>query len=101
MSRGQAIVDTAVSKDASDRIWDAFRRWGYLQANIDPLGDLAPVAMPELDVHGPDAEAARRYYCGSVGVEFMHIPDRERRQWIQDRMEADAAATDQSESWSG
>ncbi|MGC1385479.1 MAG: hypothetical protein WA823_17000, partial [Candidatus Acidiferrales bacterium] len=95
MSRGQAIVDTAVSKDASDRIWDAFRRWGYLQANIDPLGDLAPVPMPELDVQGPDAEAARRYYCGSIGVEFMHIPDRERRQWIQERMEADAAATDQ------
>jgi 2-oxoglutarate dehydrogenase complex dehydrogenase (E1) component-like enzyme len=72
MSRGQAIVDTAVSKDGNEKIWDAFRRWGYLQANIDPLGDLKPVSMPELDVQGPDAEAARRYYCASIGVEFMH-----------------------------
>jgi 2-oxoglutarate dehydrogenase E1 component len=95
MSRGQAIVDSAVSKDGNEKIWDAFRRWGYLQANIDPLGDLKPVAMPELDVQGPEAEAARRYYCGSIGVEFMHIPDARRRQWIQERMEADAAETDQ------
>src|SRR5580692_10965032 len=92
MSRGQAVVDTATS---NDKIWDAFRRWGYLQANIDPLGDLQPVLMPELDVHGPEADAARRYYCGSIGVEFMHIPDHARRQWIQDRMEADAAPTNQ------
>ena len=34
---------------------------------------------------GPDAEAARRFYCGTIGAEFMHIPDRERRQWIQER----------------
>ena len=40
MSRGQALVETAISKEANDRIWDAFRRWGYLQANVDPLGDL-------------------------------------------------------------
>ena len=73
MSRGQAIVDTAVSKDASDRIWDAFRRWGYLQANIDPLGDLAPVPMPELDVQvrtprrrgGITAEASASSSCTS------------------------------------
>ena len=95
MSRGQAVVDSATSKDNNDKIWDAFRRWGYLQANIDPLGDLQPVPMPELDVHGPEADAARRYYCGSIGVEFMHIPDHARRQWIQDRMEADAAPTNQ------
>jgi 2-oxoglutarate dehydrogenase E1 component len=92
MSRGQAVVDTAIS---NDKIWDAFRRWGYLQANIDPLGDLQPVLMPELDVHGPEADAARRYYCGSIGVEFMHIPDHARRQWIQERMEADAAPSNQ------
>ena len=94
MSRGQAIVDTAASK-TTESVWDAFRRWGYLQANLDPLGDLEPVPMPELDVHGPEADAARRFYCGTIGVEFMHIPDRERRQWIQDRMEADAAPTNQ------
>ncbi|MBV9404376.1 MAG: multifunctional oxoglutarate decarboxylase/oxoglutarate dehydrogenase thiamine pyrophosphate-binding subunit/dihydrolipoyllysine-residue succinyltransferase subunit [Acidobacteriaceae bacterium] len=27
-------------------------------------------------------------YCNSIGVEYMHIPDPEQKQWLQDRMEA-------------
>ena len=50
---------------------------------------MAPVAMPELEVAGPEADAARQFYCGTIGVEFMHIPEREKRQWIQERMEAE------------
>jgi 2-oxoglutarate dehydrogenase E1 component len=94
MSRQQAIVESAVPVETQDRIWDSFRRWGYLQANLDPLGDLEPVAMPELEVSGPEAEAARRHYCGSIGAEFMHIPDRERRLWIEQRMEAEGPEPD-------
>ena len=52
--------------------------------------------MPELDVSGPDADAARRVYCGTIGAEFMHIPDRERRLWIQERMEAEARSLDRA-----
>jgi 2-oxoglutarate dehydrogenase E1 component len=96
MSRQQAVVESAATREAQERVWDAFRRWGYLQANLDPLGDLKPVAVPELDTSGPDAEAARRVYCGSIGAEFMHIVDRERRQWVQERMEAEAAEPDRA-----
>ena len=96
MSREQAIAESAASKEAQERVWESFRRWGYLQANIDPLGDLEPAPMPELDVSGPDADAARRVYCGSIGAEFMHIPDRDRRQWVQERMEAEAAEPDRA-----
>jgi 2-oxoglutarate dehydrogenase E1 component len=97
MSRQQAAVESAASKEAQERIWDAFRRWGYLQASLDPLGDLERVAIPELEVTGAEAEAARRFYCGSIGAEFMHIPDSERRQWIQQRMESDASKPDQEQ----
>ena len=70
---------------------DAFRRWGYLQAELDPLGQyLPPAAVPELDLHGPDADEARGFYCGTVAAEFMHIPDAARRGWIQDRLEGRA-----------
>ncbi len=96
MSREQAIAESAASKETQERVWESFRRWGYLQANVDPLGDLEPAPMPELDVSGPDADAARRVYCGSIGAEFMHIPDRERRQWVQERMESDAAEPDRA-----
>ena len=96
MSRGQAVIDSVAAKEIQDRIWDSFRRWGFLQANLDPLGDLGPVAMPELDVTGPDADAARLCYCGSIGAEFMHIPDHQRREWIQERMESAPPAPDQA-----
>jgi len=79
---------TNVETEKQERVIDAFRRWGYLQANLDPLGHFAPLPHPELDVTGDTADAARRIYSGSIGVEFMHIPDPERRQWIQERMES-------------
>jgi 2-oxoglutarate dehydrogenase E1 component len=96
MIREQAVAESAVSGEAQERIWESFRRWGYLQANLDPLGDLEPAAMAELDVTGPEADAARRVYCGSIGAEFMHIPDRERRLWVQERMESEAAEPDRA-----
>ena len=52
MSRQQAVIESAAPTEAQARIWDAFRRWGYLQANLDPLGDLQPVDLPELAVSG-------------------------------------------------
>jgi 2-oxoglutarate dehydrogenase E1 component len=94
VSRQQAVVVSAATKEAQERAWDAFRRWGYLQANLDPLGDLQPVPMPELEVSGPEAEAARRIYCGTIGAEFMHIADPEKRKWIQERMESEAPQVD-------
>src|SRR6201981_3614854 len=90
MSRQQAVIESAAPTEIQARIWDAFRRWGYLQANLDPLGDLKPVEVPELAGSGPDAEAARKIYCSTIGVEFMHIPDPERRRWIEERMESAA-----------
>ena len=73
---------------SEQRILDAFRRWGHLQANLDPLDRLRPQPHPELDVSGEAAERARAVYCGSLGVEFTHMPDPDRCRWIQRRMEA-------------
>jgi 2-oxoglutarate dehydrogenase E1 component len=71
-----------------ERIFDAFRRWGYLQASLDPLGQLKPQPQPELDVDSPYAEEAREIYCGTIGAEFMHIADMERRRWLQEQVES-------------
>ncbi len=76
-----------------ERVFDAFRRWGYLQATLDPLGQLKPEPHAELELHGEFAEEARAAYCGTVAAEFMHIASLEKRQWIQQRMEAPAPAT--------
>jgi 2-oxoglutarate dehydrogenase E1 component len=78
-----------------ERVFDAFRRWGYLEADLDPFGFLRPLPHPDLRIDGEFAEQARRVYCGTVGVEFMHIPDPARRNWIQERMEGPQSAIDQ------
>src|ERR1700680_934381 len=97
MSRGQATVEaSALTKEKREQIFDAFRRWGFLQADLDPLGDLRPVDLPELQLTGEIAEAARRFYCGTVGYEFMHIADRERRRWLQERIERETAGADRA-----
>ena len=76
--------------------FDAFRRWGYLQAQLDPLGQyLQPEVLPELNIQNEFAAEARRVYCGTIGAEFMHIPSRERREWLAERLEASAPAVDQ------
>src|SRR6201981_1160827 len=68
-----------------ERIFEAFRRWGYLEASLDPLGFLEPLKSPDLDFSGPHAEAARAIYSGSIGADFMHLLQPERRRWIAER----------------
>ncbi len=74
-----------------DPLADAFRRWGYLQADIDPLGRLHPQVHPDveraLEHYGGDVERWRSLYTGRVGFEFMHMVDRERVDWLAGRIE--------------
>jgi len=78
-----------------ERVFEAFRRWGYLEADLDPLGFLRPLSLPELRIEGELAREARKIYCSTVGVEFGHIADPEQRRWIQERMEGRQTAVDQ------
>jgi 2-oxoglutarate dehydrogenase E1 component len=73
-----------------ERIFDAFRQWGYLEAQLNPFGGPVGGGFPELRMKGHAAEQAGRIYCGSIGFEFMHLPNRERREWIQERIENSA-----------
>ena len=98
-SKTAAETSTAVLEAPNgerERVFDAYRRWGYLEADLDPLGFLRPVPHSDLPVDGELAQEARRVYCGTVGVEFMHITDPARRRWIQERMEAPQPAVDQA-----
>ena len=78
-----------------ERIFDTFRQWGYLEADLDPLGFLQPVPHPDLQLDGAYAEEARRIYCGTIGAEFMHIPDPACRRWIQEQLEGAPGEVDQ------
>jgi 2-oxoglutarate dehydrogenase E1 component len=94
------------------RLVEAYRELGHLNANLDPLGLLkrtgAPVrledqglAAEDLDlvfssenVAGPDrttlrdlVELLRETYTRQIGVELAHLHDVELRSWLLNRME--------------
>jgi 2-oxoglutarate dehydrogenase E1 component len=72
-----------------ERIFAAFRRWGYLEATLDPLGMLEPLKHPALEaLAGEVADQARRIYCGTIGADFTHLPEMDRQRWIAERIEA-------------
>jgi 2-oxoglutarate dehydrogenase E1 component len=92
---------------------NAYRVRGHLEAQLDPLDHLPRQHHPDLDyrTYGfTDADLdrvmpsgglfglepstlreilrrLRATYCGSIGVEMMHITDIERRTWLQQRLE--------------
>src|SRR5580693_1910586 len=71
-----------------ERVFNAFRQWGYLEADLDPLGFLRPRVTPELQLEGEYAREARAIYSSTIGVEINHIYNPERRRWIYEQMES-------------
>jgi 2-oxoglutarate dehydrogenase E1 component len=86
-----AVLDGAANNGSNpdrERIFAAYRQWGYLEGDLDPLGFLRPRQTPELEREGEYAHEARAIYSSTIGVEINHIYAPERRQWIYDRMES-------------
>jgi 2-oxoglutarate dehydrogenase E1 component len=91
----------------------SYRVRGHLEARLDPLGLQIPRPHAELDprsygftdndldrpvfidnVLGRESATLREIqtilretYCGSIGVEFMHIQDPDQKSWIQRKVE--------------
>src|SRR5579871_3289693 len=94
---GAAVAESQSSQNANrERVFAAFRQWGYLEGDLDPLGFLKPRPTVELQLDGPYAAAARAIYSSTIGVEINHIYAPERRRWIYEHMEAEAPAEDQA-----
>ena len=109
-SKGAGVKAAVVGEEQSahgerrEQVFEVFRRWGYLQTTLDPLGQYLPkepfpVALPE----GEDdaAAEARGFYCGTIGVEFMHIANADKREWLQAQMERAAPKVDQAKVLTG
>jgi 2-oxoglutarate dehydrogenase E1 component len=96
---GTALVETTAPTNGSspaifnperERVFAAYRQWGYLEGDLDPLGFLRPRPTPELERDGEYAREARDIYSSTIGVEINHIYAPERRRWIYERMESGA-----------
>jgi 2-oxoglutarate dehydrogenase E1 component len=104
--------DLAIKTSAVDSLIYRYRDLGHLQAWINPLDEErpAPLADLKLTAYGlDDSDLDRTFrplrypgpatlrdivatlnatYCGSIGVEFMHIQEPGHRLWLRERMEA-------------
>ena len=82
-----------------DPLADAFRRWGYLLCDLDPLDRMLPYEHPDITdaVAAAGEDEARKWreiYGGPIGFEFMHMAERDRVEWMRDAIEAGPAAAD-------
>ena len=85
-----AVIETPAKEKHAERaqVFTAFRQWGYLEGDLDPLGFLRPRPTPELQIDNEFAHEARAIYSSTIGVEINHIYAPERRRWIYERMES-------------
>ncbi|HXO95888.1 MAG TPA: thiamine pyrophosphate-dependent enzyme, partial [Chthoniobacterales bacterium] len=116
--KGAVEVPAAGGLDAQlrnriDSLVNNYRILGHTQARLDPLSEVTPeqpaLALKEfgLEEISPDTVVSSRYfrdatplpfgellknlratYSDTIGVEFMHIQDRSKREWLRQRMEA-------------
>ena len=95
-----------------DALITAYRRFGHLNAMLDPLGSRNPsdTRLQLTHHHLSDADlpstfdtrsllpqpratlkeildALQRYYCGTIGVEYSRITDDTEREWLREYME--------------
>ena len=62
-----------------------YRALGHFQADLDPLGLMAKISIPELN--NPSDPRLASIYCRHIGAEFMHITNQTEIRWIADRFE--------------
>ena len=87
-----AVLESSASNNGSnperERIFNAYRQYGYLEGDLDPLGFLRPRPTPELEKDGEYAREARSIYSSTIGIEINHLYSPERRRWVYERMES-------------
>lgn len=68
--------------------------YGFTERDMDTEYTLGPGILPRFKHDGREkmtlreiVDTCERTYCGSYGVEFIHIPDREKCDWLRSRLE--------------
>ncbi|KAI9806155.1 MAG: 2-oxoglutarate dehydrogenase E1 component [Piccolia ochrophora] len=72
--------------------------YNFTEKDMDQEFNLGPGILPRFRTEDREKMSLReivatceRIYCGSFGVEYIHIPDREQCDWIRNRIEIPAA----------
>lgn len=109
----QVVVADGKQAKVADLV-NAYRTYGHLAAKLDPLDMLPRMAVPNLELayhHLSEADLQQTFatpktiasqdlslaelikrlqatYCGSIGIEYMHIAKTEEVAWLQEQFEA-------------
>ena len=70
------------------------RSYGFTDADFDRPIFINNVLGMETATLRQILEVLRKTYCGTIGVEFMHIQDPDQKAWIQERIEGGRNHTD-------
>lgn len=115
-----ASSDTDAKQYQVAHLINAYRSHGHHAAKLDPLEMAERVAVPSLELsyhqlsdndlnrsffagsyfNGPQmplgsiVKALRETYCGSIGIEYMHISDIAEIEWLQQKMESQRGKAD-------
>ena len=107
-------VQPASKQQAVSDLIQAYRTYGHLRANLDPLGMMPPRTHPNLNeqIYGLNAtdhaqlfsagpyfasqsltladitQRLQSTYCGSIGLQYMHLSNQAEIAWIQNFFES-------------
>jgi 2-oxoglutarate dehydrogenase E1 component len=109
---GASIVDS-LKQSHVHALVSAYRAIGHLESSLDPLSGPPPaspkLALGQFGLEEADLDTSfdigtylgggqmklrdiiaslRQTYCGTVGVEYMHIQDQDCLRWLQERIES-------------
>ena len=93
-----AMLGSATEAGARIGLAEAYRRFGWQVADLDPLARAVTPDLRELDPEAygllaEDAAALRAAYCGRIGWQIGHVADPDKRQWLAEHAEAEWSPT--------
>ncbi len=117
---GEHTDEQTLKQAAVFELMGAYRSYGHLVADVDPLHAMPLYHDPSLDLetHGLTIwdldrefltnslagkerltlrqilEVLRRAYCGRVGVEYRHIQSADEKRWLRERIESETTPID-------
>ncbi|MEN8165085.1 MAG: 2-oxoglutarate dehydrogenase E1 component, partial [Acidobacteriota bacterium] len=87
-SRGHMSADVNPLEDRPDPDEElAIEEFGFSAADLEQVFDTGHLGMAQRATLSEIIEFLKDTYCRSVGIEYIHIQDREIRRWLQAEME--------------
>lgn len=65
----------------------AIEEFGFTESDLERVFDTGHLGMAQRATLSKIIDFLKEIYCGSVGIEYVHIQDREIRRWLQAEME--------------